>query len=154
SELLDALIDLAQQLGLASVATGTNATDAVESFRPGIRAADERGVLAPLRDAGLSKDDVREGSRRLGLDVWDKPAAPCLASRIAYGIQVSPRRLARIERAEDSIRDAAIREGVALRDLRVRDLGSDVRVEVDADALAVLPLELVSRSLVASGFDG
>ncbi len=130
--LLDALRPLAAALGLAAVATGTNADDAVAGFRPGIRAAAERGALTPLLDAGLTKADVREASRRWGLATADKPALACLASRIAYGLQVTPAGLARVDRAERALR-AHLGQVV---DLRVRDLGEGrARVELDPAAL-------------------
>ncbi len=129
--LLDTLRPLAHELGLAHVATGTNADDAVAGFRPGIRAAAERGAATPLLDAGLTKAQVREASRRWGLVTADKPALACLASRIAYGISVTPSGLARVDRAE-----TALRALLAPRDVRVRDLGSDrARVELDPVAL-------------------
>ena len=104
AELIDVLTPLAAARGIGTVATGTNADDAVAGFRPGIRAADERGAVAPLRDAGLTKAQVREASRRWGLPTWDKPAAACLSSRVAYGVEVTPHRLARVERAEAAVR--------------------------------------------------
>ena len=109
AELLDVLTPLAAERGLAHVATGTNADDAVAGFRPGIRAAAERGAITPLRDAGLTKEQVREASRRWGLPTWDKPAAACLSSRVAYGVEVTPHRLARVERAEAAVPRAARR---------------------------------------------
>ena len=90
-------------------------------FRPGIGAADERGAVAPLRDAGLTKAQVREASRRWGLPTWDKPAAACLSSRVAYGVEVTPHASGRVERAEAVVR----RELPSVRNLRVRDLGAD-----------------------------
>ncbi|GAB3777957.1 hypothetical protein GCM10027601_02270 [Nocardioides ungokensis] len=132
AELLDVLTPLAAERGLAHVATGTNADDAVAGFRPGIRAAAERGAITPLRDAGLSKAQIREASRRWGLPTWDKPAAACLSSRVAYGVEVTPHRLARVERAEAAVRAALGRHGVPVRDLRVRDLGDRASVEIDA----------------------
>ncbi|MCW2678762.1 MAG: hypothetical protein JWM62_163, partial [Frankiales bacterium] len=131
--LLDTLRPLAERLGLPAVATGTNADDAVAGFRPGISAAAQRGALTPLLDAGLTKAQVREASRRWGLATADKPALACLASRIAYGIQVTPSGLARVDRAERALR-AHLGD---VRDLRVRDLGDGAaRVELDAAALA------------------
>ncbi len=109
AELLDVLTPLAAERGLAHVATGTNADDAVAGFRPGIRAAAERGAITPLRDAGLTKAQVRAASRRWGLPTWDKPAAACLSSRVAYGVEVTPYRLARVERAEAAVARAARR---------------------------------------------
>jgi uncharacterized protein len=135
AELLETLVPLAAELGIARVATGTNADDVVAGFRPGIRAAAERGALTPLADAGLTKAQVREASRRWGLPTWDKPAAACLSSRVAYGIEISPRRLARVERAEAAARAALETAGVDVRDLRVRDLGERASIEVDAALL-------------------
>jgi pyridinium-3,5-biscarboxylic acid mononucleotide sulfurtransferase len=150
AELLDTLVPLAREHGLGFVATGTNADDAVAGFRPGIRAAAERGAIAPLRDAGLTKAQVRAASLRWELPTWDKPAAACLSSRIAYGVEVTPHRLVRVERAEVAVR--ALLPGV--RDLRVRDLGEQARVEVDA---GLLPLpgdvhEAVVAAVAAEGF--
>jgi uncharacterized protein len=131
--LVDTLRPLAASLGLAAVATGTNADDAVAGFRPGIRAAAERGARTPLLDAGLTKAQVRAASRRWGLGTADKPALACLASRIAYGLQVTPAGLARVDRAERALR-AHLGDVV---DLRVRDLGDGrARVELDPAALA------------------
>ena len=131
--LLDTLRPLAHSLGLAAVATGTNADDAVAGFRPGIRAAAQRGALTPVLDAALTKAQVREASRRWGLVTADKPALACLASRIAYGLQVTSAGLARVDRAERALRS---RLG-DVEHLRVRDLGAGVaRVELDARALA------------------
>jgi uncharacterized protein len=129
--LLDTLRPLAVELGLAHVVTGTNADDVVAGFRPGIRAAAERGAATPLVDAGLTKAQVRQASRRWRLVTADKPALACLASRIAYGIAVTPAGLARVDRAE-----SALRALLSPTDVRVRDLGDDVaRVELDPVAL-------------------
>jgi uncharacterized protein len=133
AELLDVLGPVAAAAGIAVVATGTNADDAVAGFRPGIRAAAERGAITPLRDAGLTKAEIRSASREWGLSTWDKPAAACLSSRIAYGLEVTPLRLARVERAEASLRAAMHAGGIAVRNLRVRDLGERARVEVDRE---------------------
>jgi uncharacterized protein len=153
SELVDVLTPLAARLGIADVVTGTNADDLRAGFRPGIRAAAERGAWAPLARAGMTKDDVRSAARRWGLPLADKPAAACLASRIAYGVPVSAAGLARVEAAEAALRSALAATGLAVRDLRVRDLGADVaRVEVDAAAVA----ELAARPgllAVVEGFD-
>jgi uncharacterized protein len=136
AELLDVVRPLAERHGHTHVATGTNADDAVAGFRPGMRAAAERGAVTPLRDAGLTKAQVRTASRRLGLPTWDKPAAACLSSRIAYGVAITPARLARVDRAESALRAALSVAGIPVRDLRVRDLGDVARVEVDAAAVA------------------
>jgi uncharacterized protein len=133
TELIEVLRPLADGLGITDVVTGTNADDLRAAFRPGIRAAAERGAWAPLARAGLTKDDVRAAARRWGLALADKPAAACLASRIAYGVPVSAEGLARVEAAEADLRAALTGAGVPVRNLRVRDMGGDVaRVEVDA----------------------
>ena len=145
AELVEVLSGLAEQRGLAVVATGTNADDAVAGFRPGIRAADERGAVAPLRDAGLTKAQVREASRRWGLPTWDKPAAACLSSRVAYGVEVTPYALARVERAEAAVRRAL----PSVRDLRVRDLGAN-RASVEVDAVR-LPFDDALAGTIVAG---
>jgi uncharacterized protein len=101
-------------------------------------------VLTPLLTAGFSKAEVREASRRLGLRTADKPAAACLASRIAYGVQVTPARLSRVERAE------ALLRSFGLAQLRVRDHGDLARVEVPVDALPRL-VEPASRARLVAG---
>lgn len=151
SELLDVLGPLAQAEGYAVVATGTNADDARAGFRPGIAAAADRGAVTPLLDAGLTKEQVRAASRDWGLPTWDKPAAACLSSRVAYGIEITPARLARVERAEAGLRAALEAAGHVVRDLRVRDLGETARVEVDRDLVDAAGVHLgVVRE---AGFD-
>ena len=138
AELLDTVGPLAKRLGLASIATGTNADDAIAGFRPGIRAAHERGAVTPLRNAELTKEQVRAASRRWGLVTADKPAAACLSSRIAYGISITPSRLARVEAAESGLRTALAGAGMRVQNLRVRDLGDVARIEIDADSVSTL----------------
>jgi pyridinium-3,5-biscarboxylic acid mononucleotide sulfurtransferase len=153
AELLDVLTPLAATHGFAHVATGTNADDAVAGFRPGIRAATERGAITPLRDAGFTKAQVRAVSSAWGLPTWDKPAAACLSSRVAYGVEVSPFRLARVERAEAGARAALAQAGLKVRDLRVRDLGERASLEVDADLVHdVRALPSVLAALEVAGF--
>jgi uncharacterized protein len=152
AELIEVLSPLAAARGIGTVATGTNADDAVAGFRPGIRAADERGAVAPLREAGLTKAQVREASHRWGLPTWDKPAAACLSSRVAYGVEVTPHRLARVERAEAAVR--RLLEPHGLRNLRVRDLGDRGSVEVDKSLLP-LPADVhdaVAHAVLDAGF--
>jgi pyridinium-3,5-biscarboxylic acid mononucleotide sulfurtransferase len=150
SVLLDTANALAGELGYDTIVTGTNASDVVAGFRPGIRAAAERGARTPLADAGLDKAAVRDIARHWGLRVWDKPAAACMASRVAYGISVTPARLARIERAETAVRSAL---GGAVRDLRVRDLGDAVRLEVDSDLVErARDDQAVVRAIREAGF--
>jgi uncharacterized protein (TIGR00268 family) len=153
SELIDVLTPLAARLGLTDVVTGTNADDMTAGFRPGIRAAAERGAWAPLARAGMTKNDVRAAARRWELPLADKPAAACLASRIAYGVPVSAAGLARVESAEAALRAALRAAGLPVRDLRVRDLGGDTaRVEIDAERVPAVAARLELLGAVA-GFD-
>ena len=112
---------------LAAVAYGATADDAGD-FRPGARAASEHAVLAPLADAGMGKAEIRALSRAMGLETWDKPAHPCLASRIPYGQRVTEAKLQRIDRGE------AILRGLGIRECRVRHHGEGAgllaRIEV------------------------
>lgn len=141
--------------GAATVVTGTNADDHRAGFRPGIRAAAERGVREPLAESGLTKGQVRAVSRLWGLATADKPAAACLSSRIAHGLRITPARLARVDAAEAGVRRLAAAAGVVVADLRVRDLGDGVRVEVDADAVDGLrALPGLAGVLRDAGFGG
>ncbi len=115
---------VATERGLRWILNGTNADD-VGDWRPGLRAADDAGVRSPLLECGLRKDDVRAVARLLGLPNWDKPAQPCLASRLPYGTRVTRERLAAVEAVEAFLR----RRG--FRDVRARHLGEEVRLEVE-----------------------
>lgn len=130
SALLDALLPLATLLG-APVALGTNLDD-LGDYRPGQRAAAARGAIAPLVDAGFDKAAVREASAVLSLETAEKPAAACLASRVAYGDPVTPDVLARIEAAESALRDL----GFAVCRVRSHARGSVARVEVPPEQIA------------------
>ncbi|ONI80786.1 TIGR00268 family protein [Saccharothrix sp. ALI-22-I] len=131
STVLDTITAVAREHGLHAVATGTNADDARDPFRPGIRAGDEIGVHTPLRALAMTKTDVRAVSRHWNLPTSDKPAMPCLASRVRYGLSITPARLARVERAETAVRAWLADTGTPTRDLRVRDLGDTGRIELD-----------------------
>jgi uncharacterized protein len=138
AELLDVVVAHLAQLPAGSrVATGTNADDVTEGFRPGIRAAAQRGAVTPLADAGMSKELVRATARMWDLPVWDKPQSACLSSRIAYGIPISRSRLARVEAAEIAVRASMAAHGVDTVNVRVRDLGNGARIEVDRQLLDV-----------------
>ncbi|GII32972.1 ATP-dependent sacrificial sulfur transferase LarE [Planotetraspora mira] len=130
SALFDALTPLARAMG-ARIALGTNLDD-LGDHRPGRRAADERGAIAPLVDAGLSKAGVRALSRELGLVTADKPAAPCLASRVSYGDPVTPEVLRRIEVAEAALRGL----GFPVCRVRAHSGGTLARVEVPSAEIA------------------
>ena len=153
SEVLDTITALAHEHGFATVATGTNADDAADPYRPGIRAGRERGIRTPLLDAGLTKAEVRRLSRHWSLPTWNKPATPCLASRLRTGIEVTPFRLARVDRAEAAVRVLLAAAGVRVTDLRVRDLGERARVEVDPHLVAeITTLPGLAEALADAGF--
>ena len=153
STLLDTAVGFAAEQGFAAVATGTNASDVAAGFRPGIRAAAERGARTPLADLGLDKEAVRAIAREWGLSTWDKPASACLSSRIAYGVAISPARLARVERAEAAVRRLLAAHRV--RDLRVRDLGEAVRVELDAHLVEPVRADpALHEAIRGAGFAG
>jgi uncharacterized protein len=153
AELLDVLRPVADRLAVKHVLVGTNADDARAGFRPGMRAAAERGAQTPLLDAGLTKQQVRVASHRWGLRTWDKPAAACLSSRIAYGIEITSDRLRRVDRAESGLRSVLVEAGLPVHDLRVRDLGETARVEVDAQLVPLLADEPeYLAAVLAAGF--
>ena len=124
TELFDQLEPLRAELGLAHVAYGMNRDDHGD-WRPGQRAARERGVRAPLDEAGLGKAAIRSLARHLGLPVWDKPAEACYSSRIPFGTPVTAEALAQIGRAERALRR------LGLRQVRVRHHDSVARIEID-----------------------
>jgi len=117
------LLSLADELGLAHVAHGANADDLTD-YRPGFRAAEELGIVAPLLDAGFGKQEIRTLSRQLKLSTWDKPAMACLASRIPYGTRLTGKRLEMVDAAEEVL----YKEG--FRSYRVRYHDTIARIEV------------------------
>jgi pyridinium-3,5-biscarboxylic acid mononucleotide sulfurtransferase len=150
AELVETLQPIADDFGIEAIATGTNADDAIAGFRPGIRAAHERGAITPLRDARLTKAQIREASRRWGLATSDKPAAACLSSRIAYGIRITPNLLARVDRAEQVVRNHLTPYGV--QNVRVRDLGDGASIEIDAGLLGSVDAAELEALVRAEGF--
>jgi uncharacterized protein len=120
------LAAFAQREGYATTSYGVNASD-LGDWRPGIDGAREGGARFPLLEAGLDKPAVRRLAKEMGLPVWDKPASPCLSSRIPYGEQVTLPKLAQIESAESLVRS------YGFRDLRVRSLAGVARVEVPSE---------------------
>ncbi len=129
SELWSRLSAVAAERGLRAVLDGSNADD-VGDHRPGAVAAAENAVRSPLLEAGLTKAEIRAWSRELGLPTWDQPAAPCLASRLPYGIAVTAERLRQVERAELGLR------ALGFRDFRVRHHGPVARLEVHPAEIA------------------
>ena len=150
STLWQTLVPLARELGVETILDGTNADD-VSEYRPGARAGSEHGVLSPLALMGLNKPEIRELSRARGLATWSQPSAPCLASRIPYGTEVTSERLAQVERAEQALRDLGIGG-----DLRVRHHGDMARIELESALLDEWLDETNAKQLVgavrAAGF--
>lgn len=142
------LVVMAREVGAKTVTYGVNLDDLAE-WRPGIAAAREGGARFPLVDVGLGKADVREAARTWGLSVWDKPASPCLSSRIPYGEAVTREKLRRVEAAEDLVKS------LGFRDVRVRHLGGAARVEVPApDVARLFSLEpFLVDQILHIGFD-
>ncbi|MBQ9069715.1 MAG: ATP-dependent sacrificial sulfur transferase LarE [Eggerthellaceae bacterium] len=144
------VVSLAQERGIAHVADGTNVDD-MAVYRPGVKALEELGVESPLRDAGFTKDDIRALSRQLGLPTWDKPSAPCLATRFPYGARIEPEMLRRIEAAELHLTQKGF------SDVRVRVFGGNVRVEVSQTQVpSLMQLDAegeLSAFMTGLGFD-
>jgi uncharacterized protein len=143
SELFAVLGRVRDELGFGAVAYGVN-TDDLGDFRPGHRAADERGVLSPFLEVGLGKAEIRALSRAAGLPTADLPASACLASRLPYGTEVTPERLAQVEAGEERLR------ALGFRQLRVRHHGVLARVEIDpAELPRALDPEMARRIVSA-----
>ena len=142
-ELFDKLDELVAQRGFAAVAYGVNVDDQGD-WRPGQRAAREHKVLTPLLDAGLTKPEIRELARRADLPVWNRPASACLSSRIAYGIEVTPERLAIVEKGEEALR------ALGFRQFRVRYHENLVRLEISPEELSRALDAEMARKFVAT----
>jgi uncharacterized protein len=142
SELYDHLTRLAAREGLGWVADGSNFDD-LGDYRPGMQAGRERGVRSPLQEARLTKAEIRSFARARGLPIWDKPAAPCLSSRIPYGHRVTTEKLRQIGQAEQYLR------GVGLRNVRVRHHDEVARIEVSRADMARLLADEVADGIVA-----
>jgi len=149
-ELYTQLTHLARERGFVHVADGTNADDRGD-YRPGRVAAKQFGVRSPLDEAGMTKDEIREHSRRAGLPVWDEPASACLSSRIPYHHEVTPEKLRQIERGEEAL------HGLGFRVCRVRHHDTLARVEVAREDLQrALEPEMhgaIVRELLAAGYE-
>ncbi len=143
SELFDVLGALRDELGFGAVAYGINCDDTGD-FRPGHRAADEHGVLSPFLDVALSKAEIRALSRAAGLPTADLPSSACLSSRLPYGTEVTPERLAQVEAGEERLR------ALGFRQLRVRHHGELARVELDPSELPAAFDPAMARAIVAA----
>ena len=148
-ELFRVIESLGAELGFSAIAYGMNADD-TRDFRPGQRAAEQHAVLAPLADAGLSKLEVRELAKAAGYPLWDRPAAPCLSSRVEYGRTVTREVLEQVERAEEAMRRLGFRE------FRVRHHGELARVEIARAelprALSMEMLDTITSALKQAGY--
>jgi uncharacterized protein len=148
-ELFDAMESLGASLGFTRIAYGMNADD-TRDFRPGQRAAEQHAVLAPLADAGLTKAEIRALAKAAGYPLWDRPAAPCLSSRVEYGRAVTREVLDQIEKSEESLRQLGFRE------FRVRHHGDLARVEIARAelprALTVEILDAITAALKQAGY--
>jgi pyridinium-3,5-biscarboxylic acid mononucleotide sulfurtransferase len=148
-ELFAAMEALGGKLGFSCIAYGMNADD-TRDFRPGQRAAEEHAVMAPLAAAGLTKNEVRALAKAAGYPQWDRPAAPCLSSRVEYGRTVTREVLEQVEKAEESLRQLGFRE------LRVRHHGELARVEIARSelprALSMEMLDAITTALKQAGF--
>ena len=150
TELWHRLGAVARERGLAVVCDGTNADDlAPGEHRPGHAAGVAAGVRAPLAEAGLGKAAVRAAARALGVPLWDAPAAPCLSSRVQYGIRITPRALRQVEHAEAFLRGLGV-----TGDLRVRHHGDRARIEAEPRWIAFLAdrMDAVRERFTALGF--
>lgn len=146
-ELFGTLRAIAEQRGFAAVAEGTNASD-LEDYRPGLKAIAELGIRSPLAEAGLTKEEIRELSRKKGLPTWNKPALACLASRFPYGMRITRERLTQVASAERFLRS------LGLGQLRVRHHGAIARIEVEQGSITnvVSHREVIAGKLKALGF--
>jgi uncharacterized protein len=143
SELYSQVEQLVPRLGVKFIVSGANVDDGGD-YRPGLKAAAEHGIRHPLQEVGCTKADVRELARHWNLPTWDKPASPCLSSRLAPGVTVTPERTRRVEEAEAYLRN------LGLREFRVRlHEGELARIEVPLAALLTLSQPDVRESLVA-----
>jgi pyridinium-3,5-biscarboxylic acid mononucleotide sulfurtransferase len=148
-ELFQTMEALGKKLGFSRIAYGMNSDD-TRDFRPGQRAAEQHAVLAPLADAGLTKAEIRELAHAAGYPLWDRPAAPCLSSRVEYGRTVTREVLEQIEKGEESLHQLGFRE------LRVRHHGELARVEIARNelpgALSMEMLDSITAALKQAGF--
>jgi uncharacterized protein len=145
SELWLRLGEVTRERGFDTIIDGTNADDLGE-HRPGLRAADEYRVRSPLAELGWTKQDVRQESRELGLPTWDAPAAPCLSSRVRYGLEITPQRLRQVEEGEAYLRGLGV-----TGDLRVRHHGEKARLEVAPDQMGLVEANWEAVGAVFSG---
>ncbi len=140
--------DMSKQLKIKNILNGTNFDD-LGDYRPGLKAADENNVISPLKDAKLTKNDIRELAKYLGLEIWDKPSSPCLSSRVPYGQEITLKKLSMIEEAENFLKDFGVRE------LRVRHFGNIARIEVNEEDKPIINdnFNLIKEKFNEMGFN-
>jgi len=141
TELYKLLVDIAEKQNYDTVLCGTNIDD-LGDFRPGLQAAKDLNVASPLEQAGLTKDDIRRLSKQLALPTWNKPAQPCLASRMSYGLEITPERLKQIEQGEEFLRK------LNLTQLRVRHHDKLVRIEVPNEQIDIITQQGTREKIV------
>lgn len=151
TQLASHLVEIASSKGISTIVDGTNLDDLGE-YRPGIAALREGGVLSPLVEVGLAKAEVRNFAREAGLSVYDRPSNSCLASRIPWGQQVTAEKLVMIEKGENIVKHL-----LGARQVRVRYLGNEARVEIGRNELHLLSdkprISLVRERLMQIGFE-
>lgn len=144
------LKEIAARMGMSYIAHGANVDD-LNDFRPGFAAAEEEGVVAPLIVADMTKSDIRALSRQMGLDTWDKPSAPCLATRLPYGTPITEGVLVQVSAAEDAVK------GLGFKACRVRHHGTLARIELDRNDFSAFLDEQTRNAVVtalrALGYD-
>jgi uncharacterized protein len=149
TELYRHLVPMAREWNFETIVNGTNLDD-LGDVRPGLRAAEEHGIKSPLVEARLTKQEIRELSRQIGLPVWDKPAEPCLSSRLPYGHEIAPEKLKQIEAGENFLKD------LGFRVVRLRHFGQKTRIELGRDEfLQLMDAELrdkITQAIRSLGF--
>ncbi len=148
SELYSKIKIISKELGIKNILNGTNFDD-LSDYRPGLKAAYEYNVTSPLKELKFTKVDVRNLAKHLGLIIWDKPSSPCLSSRVPYGYEITLKKLAMIEEAENFLKDLDIKE------LRVRHFGDAARIEVNEFGKKIIRnnFSLIKTKLNEIGFN-
>lgn len=148
SELYSKLLETAKREKINYIANGTNLDD-LGDYRPGLQAAQEYQVISPLKEANFTKNDIRTLAKKLDLEIWEKPASPCLSSRIPYGSEVTFKKLAMVEEAEDFLKSLDIKE------LRVRHFGQKAIIETNKQDFYVIQrnFQLIKTKFNKIGFE-
>jgi len=149
-QIFGAIKKIADEMGVDNILEGHNIDD-MDDYRPGRKALKELGIVSPLKDAGLTKAEIRILSRERGISFWDKPASPCLATRIPYGVKIIPEKISTVDKAEEFIHHMGIKH------IRVRHHGNIARLETNRECLSVIMTEenrmVISEKLRSLGFE-